>query len=161
MDPQDFRKKSQAASRSYSVKNDPPTPNHQSAHKVPNAFAANAYNNTSYENVRKDIMGWAHSDGNIIYSQNNSGHTQQERDLANTNYHQASVNQKGASIAKGLENLHDVQDSAASTHIMRTLRDQGPGYTEVVAHLDKRTFNNPSEKQQIDIARRDAKNYKR
>ena len=77
-----------------------------------------------------------------------------ERDLSRPNYRQSSVTQKGASIGNALKNLRNNQQSSATTHVMREMRVAGAGYNRLVAGLDKRTYNSPSEKKQIDMARR-------
>ena len=152
-----FRKQSATKSRSYSLKNKPTRSNQQSCHKIPNAIMGNAHHKTSHNNVRKDLMGHAHSSSNIIYSSNNHNHSKMERRLSSNSYTQADVRQKGGSIGNSLRKLHHVQNSAATSHVMRELRHSGGGNNAVVAGFDKRTFNNSSEKQQIGIARRTVK----
>ena len=149
-----FRQQSATESRSNDLKNSPNYSDQESCHKTPNSILGNAYNNTTSSNVRSDIMGFAHSSDNIMYSGNNKSHSAMERDLGSSNYHASSVYQKGGSIENSLSKLHDSQSSSATTHVMREMRNSGEGYNSVVAGLDKRTFNSESEKQQIDIARR-------
>ncbi|EFC36920.1 hypothetical protein NAEGRDRAFT_82098 [Naegleria gruberi] len=151
---QQFRQQSATENRSSNLKNNPTRSDQQSTHKIPNSILSDAYNNTSYSNVQNDVMSFAHSSSNIMYSSNNPSHSQMERNLATDNYTQASVNQKGGSIGNALGKMHHEQSSSATTNVMREMRNSGEGYNAVVAGLDKRTFNNPSEKQQIDIARR-------
>ncbi|KAL9657276.1 hypothetical protein ABK040_011496 [Willaertia magna] len=164
---QKFRQQSATKSRSFNLKNSAPKPK-QSTHKIPNAIMSKAYNNSKSNNVKKDIIGHAHSSGNIMYSSNNKNHSKMERDLANSkggngsggsnnNYKQSSVSQKGGSMETSLKKLREVQTSAASTQVLRTIRNSGDGFNAVVAGLDKRTFNKPSEKQQINIARKNIK----
>ncbi|EFA78758.1 hypothetical protein PPL_08219 [Heterostelium album PN500] len=146
-----FRQQSATESRSIDLKNNPTRDDQESCHKIPNSILKESYNNTTSQAAKNDIMGHAHSTNNIFYSTNNNQHSQQEYNLQSDNYTQSSVYGKGGQIENSLYKLHHTQDSAATTNIMRTMINSGPGYTEIVANLDKRQFNNPSEKQQIDI----------
>ncbi|KAG2382171.1 hypothetical protein C9374_005373 [Naegleria lovaniensis] len=154
---QQFRQLSATQSRSFSLKNSPPRPTQQSTHKIPNSVLSRAHENTSFKSVRRDLLGHAHSSSNIMYSSNNKAHSEMERNLSSNNYHSSSVRQKGGSIANSMKKLHSIQNSSATTHVMREMRHSGEGYNAVVASFDKRTFQNPSEKKQINIARRNLK----
>jgi hypothetical protein len=149
----EFREKSKTQMRSNDLKASPPA-GHVAAHKVPNASLAKAHDAARSQVQKDDIMGHAHSRGNIIYSTNNDDHSRQERDLSSANYHAASVQQKGGSIANSLEKMRENSRSSNSTAtVMRTLTNEGDGYKKVVANLDKRTFNSDAEKREIDRAR--------
>ncbi|KYQ94270.1 hypothetical protein DLAC_04569 [Tieghemostelium lacteum] len=153
MDSKKFRKESATVLRSYDLKNTPTYDYQESCHKVPNSILSNAFNNTLSQNVRVDLLAFGFSSGNIFYSGNNKSHSKQENDLKRDNFHQFSINNKGGQIITGLLNLHNMQSSSATTHVLRTMMNSGLGYAQIVANLDKRQFTNPSERQQIDIAR--------
>lgn len=151
---QDFRRASQAKKNSPDVKKTPTHSHQESCHKTPNSIVYKAYASTSSSSTQKDLMAFSHSSSNIIYSANNKNHSAMERNLASSSPTAAAVRQKGGSIQTSLKGLHDTQASAATTAVMREMRQSGDGYKTVVASMDKRTFNTPSEKKQIDIARR-------
>lgn len=154
---QDFRQASQALKNCPDVKKTPTYSDQESCHKTPNYIVHAAYTSTSSESTKKDLMAFAHSSSNIIYSGNNKNHSAMERDLASSSPSAASIRQKGGSIQTSLRRLHDSQSSAATTAVMRKLRASGAGNNAAVANMDKRTFNTPSEKKQIDLARQKAK----
>jgi hypothetical protein len=149
----EFRVESKSKSKNKSDRKINPPEGKEACHKIPNSILKDAHNNTTCKNVKKDLLDFAYSKDNIIYSENNDKHSEMERDLEKETYHQSSVNQKGGSFVKALENLHE-KESSASTHVMKEALKNGPGYVDIVSKMDKRTFNSPSEKKVIDKARK-------
>jgi hypothetical protein len=150
----EFRSTSMSVLKNKTERKNSAPEERQACHKVPNSILKNAYNNTKFKNVKEDLLDFGYSKENIFYSKNNSKHSKMERELAKETCTQSTIQQKGKSIQNALEKLHHKQTSSATTHVMKDMVKQGPGYVEIVAKLDKRKFNNSSEKKVIDDARK-------
>ncbi|KAM9971200.1 hypothetical protein ACTFIW_011176 [Dictyostelium discoideum] len=147
----EFRKNSQKNPES---KNNPTREDQQSCHKIPNFILSEANDCAGSQTAKDDITEHAYSSDNIIYSSNNPQHTKQEYMLGKDGFTQESVKVKGGQIENSLYKLHNKQKSEVATAcITKDLIGNGPGYTQTAANFDKREFNNPSEKIQIDRAR--------
>lgn len=155
MDSSTFRAKSKTNARSHDLKCTPTYADQQACHKIPNAQLAKAYNRTDDPKAKADLMGHAHSSGNIFYSRNNKSHTKQEMELTKRQYSSTSTKSKRQQIRTSMQALRQNQSSPHSTAAtMRQLFKAGGGYRSSVSSLDKRTFNSRAEKKQIDRARK-------
>ena len=152
-----FRAQSATEKASYALKHtrDRTYDDQQACHRIENAHMARAFNSTSDERIRSDIMGEAHSDANIFYGAKNNDHTAMERAMATNTATQDQWERKTEMLETGFRNMKQAGDMAAKSvaHVMQTVAGTSDDYNDSIASLDMRTHYSTAEKHQIAAAR--------
>jgi hypothetical protein len=126
-------------------------------HRLPNEVLTECYNTTEDLRIKQDIVKFNMSTDNIRRSGHNGDHTEMEKGLKSGDYYAKDFNRKQQQIERALENLHQYDDYSDKgvTHILRTLKEFGPGYNRIVAELDKRKYSSNKDAKDLIQAARD------
>jgi hypothetical protein len=129
----------------------------QLCHRLPNEVLKECYNTTEDLRIKQDIVKFNMSTDNIRRSGHNDDHTRMEKGLKSGDYYATDFNQKQQQIERALENLtqYDDYSDKGVTHILRTLKEFGPGYNRIVAELDKRKYSSNKDAKDLIQAARD------
>jgi len=126
-------------------------------HRVENATLVRAYNSTTDESIKREIIKFNMSKDNCFHGSNNKAHTAMENAMRDGTASSEQFNRKADMLLSAISNLnHYKEDYSVKTvaHILKTLKAESPLYNKVVADLKKSSFTHPDIKAQIDEARR-------
>eukprot|EP00756_Hemistasia_phaeocysticola_P005851 Hpha_TRINITY_DN1352_c0_g1::TRINITY_DN1352_c0_g1_i1::g.93360::m.93360 len=151
-----FRDLTHTAMRAHGLHREGDFDDQQACHRVPNRQVYGAFSGTDDARIRDDLAGFNYSADNIFNSAHNGVHSDHERQLRGERPSSAAYHQKGDAVTTGLYRMRDNPQYARKSvgHLMSSISADGEGNCEVIASLDKRTFNSAAEKRAIDAARR-------
>ena len=125
-------------------------------HRIENATLVRAYNSTTDDTIKLEIIKLNMSKDNAFHGENNSSHTAMEQAFRGGTANSEQYNRKADMLLTAISNLDYYKDDYSEktvVHILKTLKAESPTYNEVVARLDKRSFHTPDIKDVIDEAR--------
>jgi hypothetical protein len=112
----------------------------QKCHRVPNKLLLHAYNSTTSQQVKKEILAFNYSKQNIFSGTNNSEHSRLEREfdkdaISSTDY-RLKADMMDTAIGKALSSGE--YTDAFFAHMLGTMSSESKQYKTFVANLDMR-----------------------
>lgn len=160
MDGEKFRQLSDTKKRSYDLQGVglEADPGQQRCHRVPNSICTDAYNATSDQQIKRELLGFAFSKDNVVFCQHNPTQTKNETDIKGDTANKGQVQQKEGMILTALRSAMASQKKGKISpktiaHLIRTMATKSDAYERIVDGLDERTFNDPTVKEAIEEVR--------
>lgn len=125
-------------------------------HRIENATLVKAYNSTTDNTIKREIIKFNLSKDNAFHGSNNKEHTAMERAFRKGEATATQYNRKAEMLLTAMSNLNHYRDDYSqqtAVHILNTLKAESKTHMKVVADLKKSSFSSPAIKEVIDEAR--------
>jgi len=134
-------------------------------HRIENATLVKAYNSTTDDAIKREIIKFNLSKDNAFHGVNNEDHTTMERAFRSAGKGPTATqhSRKADMLLTAISNLNYYKEDYSEktvVHILKTLKNESPVYNEIIADLKKSSFSTPAIKAVIDEARQENENEK-